>query len=210
MKAPVCTFVTSAVESSGFPAQILPEVCFAGRSNVGKSSLINAVARRKGLAKVGAAPGKTRLVNYFLADSSFYLVDLPGYGFAKVSAEEKTRWGRMVTSYLDERRRPKLLCLLLDSRRQPSPLDLVMKSFVEERDVSFLVVATKVDKLTRTERSANLAAIRKLFPEIEIVPFSSVTGEGRKELTGRIRSFVEHHQAAAPGNPKTIGGTHEE
>ncbi|MBP7867607.1 MAG: YihA family ribosome biogenesis GTP-binding protein [Acidobacteria bacterium] len=201
MKPLNCEFITSARNPSGFPDVVLPEAAFVGRSNVGKSSLINAVLRRKNLAKVSATPGKTRLVNYFVVNGSFYVVDLPGYGYARAGREEKESWGAMVEGYLGQKHRPKLLCMLVDSRRPPTELDEVMKAWLDRLEVPHLVVATKVDKLSGNERARNLADLRRRFPGASLIPFSAVTGTGRQELLGRILGFVRNIKGSPAGEP---------
>lgn len=204
MKALNCEFVTSARDPAGFPEAVLPEAAFVGRSNVGKSSLINTVLRHRNLAKVSATPGKTRLVNYFRVNGAFYVVDLPGYGYARAGREERQSWGAMVEGYLGQSHRPKLLCMLVDARHPPTELDGVMKEWLDRLEVPYLVVATKVDKLSGNERTRNLAALRKRFPGVPLIPFSSVNGTGRPELLGRILGFVRN----AKGSPE--GGTRPE
>ena len=178
-------FVLSAVSPKNFIQDGRPQVAFAGRSNVGKSSVINRLLNRKNFARVGAAPGKTVHVNYFNIDGAFYLVDLPGYGYAKVSQREKQRWAGLMEGYFAQDRDIALVLSLVDSRHPPSREDLQMLDFLIDQELPFLVVLTKVDKLSPRERRERLAAFRQELPmgeELAILPFSAQTGEGREEL----------------------------
>lgn len=196
-------FVTSAVRPQQYPPADLPEFAFAGRSNVGKSSLINALLKRKQVARVSATPGKTRGINYFVVNGSFFLVDLPGYGYARISRDEQRQWERMVRDYLHCADRPKLVLVLVDSRHPPSPLDLALRDWLAGAGLEYVVVATKADKLSGNERSRNLAVLRKAFPETEIMPFSSTTELGRLQLLGRLQQYLDKNEKNAKG------GTHD-
>jgi GTP-binding protein len=189
------TFFGSAAAPAQFPRDGLPEVAFLGRSNVGKSSLLNALARTKGLAKVSSTPGRTRLVNFFRVkgpDSDLYLVDLPGYGYAKVRAQEREGFEQLVTSYLLERA-PLALCLfLVDARREPMPGDLVLETFLFENNLPFAVAVMKADKLSRGEV---MQAQRRLEKGLArharaVVPVSAVTRDGIEDLWSLIRAAV--------------------
>ncbi len=164
-----------------FPKGNRPEFAFSGRSNVGKSSLLNRMLNRKGMAKTSATPGKTQTINFFDVNERIYFVDLPGYGFAKVPADVKRQWNIVLHQYLTERKQLKLVVQLIDSRHSPTPKDLEMISLLDEAEVPTLIVATKIDKLTRSERDRNLREIRKVL-ELEndalVIPFSAETGEG--------------------------------
>lgn len=181
------SFVTS-MSCYRTPDVPLPQLAVAGKSNVGKSSLINCLCHRKALAKVGATPGKTRLINLFLLNELFYLVDLPGYGFAKVEKSEILRWGQMMEDYF---RCTQELCLtlhLVDIRHEPTADDVTMNQFLRASGRPFIVVATKADKVSRGARMKYLAPIcRKLqIQPWQIVCFSAETGDGREELLDRI------------------------
>lgn len=175
----------------------LPEaqIALAGRSNVGKSSLINALAGRKKLAKVSATPGKTRSVNFYRVEPyNFYLVDLPGYGYAKVSLAEKKRWAELVEGYFQQERNLALVVQLVDMRHPPTKDDLHMIEFLCDGGFPFLVALTKSDKLNQTERRQRLAALEEAFSDYEglrLIPFSSVTGEGVEELREILSSVAE-------------------
>ena len=177
-------FVVSLAEYKKYPGIGRPEIAFAGRSNVGKSSLLNSLARRKALAKVSATPGKTRMINIFSADNAFFLVDLPGYGFAKVTKEEQERWGKMMSGYFQTGRNLRLTLHLVDIRHEPTRDDVTMNRFLRQTGQPFFVVATKMDKISRAQKMKNLALIGRTL-EVQpwqILPYSSETGEGRKEL----------------------------
>lgn len=167
----------------------LPEICFSGRSNVGKSSLINKILGRKSLARVSTKPGKTVTVNFYRLED-IRLADLPGYGFARVSHSEKIRWSKLMESYFQNGRDISLVIQLVDMRHKPSEDDFGMLDFLCQTDYNFVVVLTKSDKLNVSERAKRLSEIEKelefLPPEIEVIPFSSVTGEGVE----RIRELI--------------------
>jgi len=181
MKVNTVEFLKSAMLPEQFPKGNRPEFAFSGRSNVGKSSLLNRVLGRKGIAKTSATPGKTQTINFFDVNERIYFVDLPGYGYAKVPAEVKRQWNIILHQYLTEREQLKLVVQLIDSRHPPTPKDLEMISLLDEAEVPTLIVATKIDKLTRSERDKNLREIRKVLElesEALVIPFSAVTGEG--------------------------------
>ena len=175
-----------------FPG-ILPQVAFAGRSNVGKSSVINRLLNRKNFARVGAAPGKTTHINYFLIDGAFYLVDLPGYGYAKVSQAEKARWGRLMEEWFADNSLMTLGLMIVDARHKPTADDLQMVDFLLQTGRPFVVVCTKSDKLNRGETEAQTALFNQLFQEqgIDWLPFSSVKGSGLEALKQVIESAVD-------------------
>lgn len=178
----------------GCPGDGRAEFAFVGRSNVGKSSLMNALLGRRGLAKTSSTPGKTQTINFFDINESFYFVDLPGYGFAKVPVSVKNEWGRVMSEYLADREPLRLVAMLLDSRHKPTEKDLEMLGLLDDAEVPTLIVATKVDKLKRSERKRNLNRIREVLEldeEALIVPFSAETGEGRRELWSVIEELME-------------------
>lgn len=187
----------SFLASYGLLKQIPPskrmEVAFAGRSNVGKSSLINKLLGRKALAKVSAVPGKTATINFYDLDKTIHLVDLPGYGYAKVAKSEKYRWAELIEGYLNDPERDLgLVLLLIDMRHPPTQLDCQMANYLIETERPFLVVLTKADKLNKTEREKRLSAIAGELPcgdELTIVPFSSQTGEGVEVLRGILEEI---------------------
>lgn len=183
----------TAVRPDQYPGSSIPEVAFAGRSNVGKSSIINALLNRRGLARVAATPGKTREINFYNIDGCMYLVDLPGYGYASVSKEKRSSWGQIIETYLNMRLQLKLLILLVDIRHKPSDDDRIMYDWICSRNVPHLVVATKLDKITRSQVKARLQEIKTTLgvdDDGEILPFSSETKQGRDELWGRVKAMT--------------------
>jgi len=170
------------------PPTTLPEITFSGRSNVGKSSLINAVVRRKKLARVSNTPGRTRQINFFSVNDSFVLVDLPGYGYARVSKERKAEWRPLIEEYLTRSTLLRGVVQLLDARHAPSEEDLQMLEFLAGLETPTIVVATKVDKLPKAQRTSRIEALaREAGVDVEqIIAFSAVTGEGRDELAQAI------------------------
>lgn len=187
-------FIRSAAGAKDFPRDPLPQVAFAGRSNVGKSSVINRLLNRKNFARVGAAPGKTTHINYFRIDEKLYLVDLPGYGYAKVSQAEKARWAGLIQSWFDDPGLMSLGVLIVDARHKPTADDKVMADYFEASGRPYVVVANKLDKLKRSELDGNLAQIRETLElpnSVKLIPFSAEKGTGREELLGAIVSHVE-------------------
>lgn len=182
-------FVTSAVRKDQYPKDARPEIAFVGRSNVGKSSLINSITNRRHLAKVSSVPGKTRLVNFFLINNSFYLVDLPGYGYAKVSKSEKESWGKIIETYLVEREPLKRVVLLVDCRHKPSADDQMMIDWIRHFGYDIIVIGTKSDKLTKNELRKSELVIRetlKLSKDDKLMFFSSLKKEGKDELAQEL------------------------
>lgn len=182
-------FIRSAAKPSDFPRDGLPQVVFAGRSNVGKSSVINGLLNRKNFARVGSAPGKTTHINYFLIDKKLYLVDLPGYGYAKVSKRERERWGRLIEAWFADTDRMALGILVVDARHKPTADDCTMAGVFLSSGNPFLVVANKLDKLKKSEIENNLFCIRAALnlPEtVPIIPFSAEKGEGKVRLADDI------------------------
>ncbi len=184
-------FVTS-MSAYAPPGNALPEIAVAGKSNVGKSSLINSLCRRKALAKTSATPGKTRLINLFLLNGTFHLVDLPGYGFAKVDKSEKLRWGQMMEGYFRETDKLRLTLHLVDIRHEPTQDDLQMNAFLRESELPFLVVATKADKVSRGARMKNLAPICRALQvqPWQVICYSSETGDGRDQLLEKMEKAM--------------------
>lgn len=182
-------FILSAVAPKNFLKDGLPQVAFAGRSNVGKSSVINRLLNRKNFARVGAAPGKTIHINYFKIDDTFYLVDLPGYGYAKVSKNERDRWGKLMESYFAHPELMTLGVMIVDSRHKPTADDCTMAQWFKDTGCPLIVVANKLDKLKKSEIEPNLQTIRdtlELAEDTLIVPFSAEKGTGKEELLRAI------------------------
>ena len=177
----------TAVSPSGFPAEGLPEVAFVGKSNVGKSSLINAMLGRKRLARTSRQPGKTRTINFFHVEQKLYFVDLPGYGYARISKSESAKWGDMVEGYLKNRPQLKRIFLLLDIRHEPGSNDIMLHEWFKHYGLPFTAIATKSDKLNRSQLPKHLAIIRRKLelPEPPI-PFSSETRQSRDTIWSLI------------------------
>ena len=175
-------FLISAAAPKDFPKNRLPEIAFAGKSNVGKSSVINRLLQRKNFARVGEATGKTTHINYFLIDKAMYLVDLPGYGYAKVPKAEKERWAKLIEAYFADPDLITLGVLIVDARHKPTANDVIMANWFQQSGRPYLVVANKMDKLKKSEIESNLRTIREtlsLEEDIPMIPFSAEKGEGR-------------------------------
>ena len=185
-------FLISAASTKDFPQNRLPEIAFAGKSNVGKSSVINRLLQRKNFARVGEKPGKTIHVNYFAVDKKCYFVDLPGYGYAKVSQAEKDRWGKLMESYFAADRID-LGIMIVDARHAPTNNDITMARWFLDSQCPFVVVANKLDKVKKSQIESNLEVIRQdleLPDSCRIIPFSAEKGTGREELIGMILKVV--------------------
>ena len=174
--------LASAVSKRQYPATQLPELAFAGRSNVGKSSLINKMLNRKKLARVSASPGKTATINFYNIDDTMLFVDLPGYGFAKVSKAEREKWGKMIDEYLHARPQLVQVVQLVDMRHKPTADDLVMFRWIVEMGFRPVVIATKKDKVRPSQRAGALELIQKTLQTEYVIPFSSETGDGVEEV----------------------------
>ncbi len=185
-------FIRSAVKPADFPRDRLPQIVFSGRSNVGKSSVINRLLNRKNFARVGAAPGKTTHINYFLIDQQLYLVDLPGYGYAKVSQAERERWGKLIEAWFADSSLMALGVMLVDLRHKPTQDDITMGRWYAASGKPYVVVANKLDKVKKSELAGNIALIREtleLPDEVKLIPFSAEKGDGKQEL---LREILEH------------------
>ena len=186
-------FLISSAKSNQFPDKKYPEIAFAGKSNVGKSSVINRILQRKNFARVGEKPGKTVHVNYFTVDNQCYFVDLPGYGYAKVSQAEKDRWGRLMEDYFASGRID-LGVFIVDARHAPTKNDVIMSRWFIDSGCPFVVVANKLDKVKSSQVASNLETIRKdleLPDDCRVIPFSAEKGTGREELVQIILSAVQ-------------------
>ncbi|MCR5633440.1 MAG: ribosome biogenesis GTP-binding protein YihA/YsxC [Eubacterium sp.] len=171
--------------TSKLPAEELPEIAFAGRSNVGKSSLINSLLNRKNLARTSSSPGKTVTINFYIINEMFYLVDLPGYGYAKASLQERAKWGKMIEKYLSTRDVLRAVVLLVDIRHAPTKDDVMMYEWIVANGLKPIIVATKLDKIKRSQKDKNLKIVRETLgaeKDVKIVPYSSETKAGRDEL----------------------------
>jgi GTP-binding protein len=193
MKITSAKFIKSATQPAHYPDEKLPEIAFAGKSNVGKSSLINVLVRHKSLARTSNTPGRTQLINFFSINEKYGLVDLPGYGFAKVPDAVRKNWRPMVEAYLAGRKTLRLVILIIDARREPSSEDLELANWFMVNRIPFLFVLTKIDKLSNNELQASLRRFREvsgLPDDIEPILFSARTGQGREILWSAIEKVV--------------------
>ena len=180
--------------TSTLPANSAPEVAFAGKSNVGKSSLINALLNRKALARTSGQPGKTQTINFYKVNQELYLVDLPGYGYAKVSRQTQEKWGKMIEGYLHTSKQLRRVFLLVDIRHEPSENDRMMYEWIVHNGYEPVIVATKLDKINRSQRQRHVRMVReglKARPGTVLLPFSAQTKEGREELWALIEECLE-------------------
>lgn len=171
--------------TSKLPDNVLPEIAFAGKSNVGKSSLINALMNRKSYARISATPGKTQTINFYNINEEMYLVDLPGYGYAKVSEKEKIEWGKLIERYLHGSAQLKAVFLLIDIRHEPSANDKMMYDWIVDQGFEPIIIATKLDKLKRSQVQKHVKMVKQglnLIPGTRVIPFSSVSKQGRDEI----------------------------
>ena len=180
--------------TSRLPDNAQPEFAFCGKSNVGKSSLINALMNRKSLARTSSTPGKTQTINYYLVNDAFYYVDLPGYGFAKASEKVKAQWGKLIEDYLHQSQAIRAVFLLVDIRHAPGENDLLMLQWIRDHGYTPLIIATKADKLKRSQVAKQMAEVRKglgLPADYRVIPFSAETKQGRDEIWDFIDSCLE-------------------
>lgn len=191
MKILSAEFTKSAFNQSHWTTDGLPEIAFLGRSNVGKSSLLNSLLSRKGLARTSNTPGRTQSINFFMINENFYFVDLPGYGYAKVSKTMRADWGKMAEEYLAERHELRLSIHLVDSRHQPTALDKNLHEWLVYHQKNHVVVATKADKLSSNKLKISLEQIQKEMPESRIIAYSSETGKGKEALWHEIANALE-------------------
>ncbi|MCQ2457413.1 MAG: ribosome biogenesis GTP-binding protein YihA/YsxC [Clostridia bacterium] len=192
MEIKTAEFITSMADYGNFRGKGLPQIAVAGKSNVGKSTMINSLCRQNKLARTSATPGKTRLLNVFLLNGSFHLIDLPGYGFAKVDKKEKERWGVMMQNYFEQAEELEHVLCLVDIRHEPTQDDIQMNRFLREMGIPFTVIATKADKISRGARSKQLAPICRalLVQPWEIICYSGEDGTGRPELLHKIEEIL--------------------
>ena len=194
-------YIASAVRADQYPENKMKEIVFMGRSNVGKSSLINSLTRVRGLARVSRQPGKTQTINFYELGAKiegiedrrdFYLVDLPGYGYAKTGKENRKRWAKFIDEYLVKSPQLQFVCQLVDSRHEPMPADIDMFRWLVEHDLPVLVIATKADKLSKSALAKNIALIKTRFgvTDMDVLPYSSLKNEGRSELLDVIASAL--------------------
>ena len=198
--------ITSKLPSTG-----RPEVAFAGKSNVGKSSLINALMNRKSLARTSAAPGKTQTINFYNVNEGIYLVDLPGYGYARASEEIKAKWGKMIEDYLHQSNEIRTVFLLIDIRHDPTENDRIMYRWILDHGYEPIIIATKLDKIKRSQVQKQIKAVRqglKVVPGTMIIPFSAQTKQGREEIwevIDQLTGFAEEQEPNSDGKSKADG-----
>lgn len=190
MKITSAEFVKSAFEKKHWMADGRAEIAFLGRSNVGKSSLINSLLLRKGLARTSNTPGRTQSINFFLINESYYFADLPGYGFARVSKQMRSDWGKMAEEYLAERDELALCIQLIDSRHEPTTLDIQLNEWLIHHEKPHLIVATKADKLSNNELKKSIAVAQKRLNGTKILAYSAHSGRGRDELWSEINESL--------------------
>lgn len=179
--------------TSKLPDNLLPEVAFAGKSNVGKSSLINGLLNRKSLARTSSAPGKTQTINFYNINKELYFVDLPGYGYAKVSQEIRAKWGKMIEKYLHNSNQLRMVFLLIDIRHEPGENDKTMYDWVVANGYEPVIIATKLDKIKRSQKDKNIKIIKeklKVIPGTKIIPFSAVSKHGKEEIWELIQQAI--------------------
>lgn len=183
----------SAVNKNQYPKDQLPEIALAGRSNVGKSSFINRMIQRKNLVRTSSKPGKTQTLNFYNINDSFYFVDVPGYGYAKVSKKEQQKWGEMMEEYFETREVLQLVVLVIDSRHDPTNDDMQMIEYISYLQIPLLVVATKVDKLKKSQRQKQMNQLMKNIKhiaDVPVIPFSAETGENKEAIWNVIETYV--------------------
>jgi GTP-binding protein len=193
MKINSADLVISAVKPDQYPGEALPEFALAGRSNVGKSSFINKMLNRKNLARTSSKPGKTQTLNFYLINEAFYFVDVPGYGYAKVSKSERAAWGNMIETYFTSREHLKAVVLIVDLRHPPTADDVMMYDFLKHYEMPCIVIATKADKIPKGKWQKHLKITKEklnLDPSDQIVIFSSETGEGKEKAWAIIESYM--------------------
>ncbi|KGT39890.1 MULTISPECIES: ribosome biogenesis GTP-binding protein YihA/YsxC [Heyndrickxia] len=194
MKVTEAELVISAVRQEQYPEGHLPEIALAGRSNVGKSSFINKMINRKALARTSSKPGKTQTLNFYKIENKLYFVDVPGYGFAKVSKKEREKWGRMIETYMTSRKRLKTVVLIVDVRHPPTNDDCLMYNFLKYYKIPCIVVATKADKIPKGKWASHLKTAKEtlnLEKEDEIILFSSETGEGKDKVWASLMERIK-------------------
>lgn len=184
------SFIKSITNLKQRPEKRLSEIAFIGRSNVGKSSLLNAICGRKNIAKVSSTPGKTQLINYFLVDELCYFVDLPGYGYAKLPKEVKKSWSKMIEEYLLYSENLKLICLLVDSRHNPMDVDQQMIEWLVHNNLEFIMIVTKVDKISKVKLRNQLKLFQSIIPEKKVFPFSNKFENLKRELIHFLKFYT--------------------
>ncbi|WP_338451452.1 ribosome biogenesis GTP-binding protein YihA/YsxC [Niallia oryzisoli] len=197
MKIKSADIVISAVKPDQYPNEVLPEFALAGRSNVGKSSFINKLLNRKNLARTSSKPGKTQTLNFFLINEEFYFVDVPGYGYARVSKTERAAWGKMIETYLTTREQLKAVVLIIDLRHPPTEDDVMMYQFLKHYDIPVIIINTKADKIPKSKWQKHMKITREtleLDPNDTIVLFSSETGYGKDQAWAAMQSYMKENE----------------
>ncbi|MBK8945626.1 MAG: YihA family ribosome biogenesis GTP-binding protein [Ignavibacteriae bacterium] len=183
-------FTKSVFEIKNLPSEPIAEVVLCGRSNVGKSTFINSLSKQKNVAKTSSTPGKTRSVNYYLTENKFYFVDLPGYGYAKISIAEKVKWQKLINEYLTKSKNISLAFHLIDSRHKPTDLDILLNNLLIESEIPYVILLSKVDKLNQSEKAKSIKMIKEVFPELNLEDnlflYSSLKNIGKKEVEIRL------------------------
>ncbi|WP_411953569.1 ribosome biogenesis GTP-binding protein YihA/YsxC [Alkalibacillus sp. S2W] len=193
MKVNHAEIVISAASKAQYPEDEKPEIALSGRSNVGKSSFINKMIQRKNLARTSGKPGKTQTLNFYNINDAFYFVDVPGYGYAKVSKREREAWGRMMEEYFQTRETLKATVLIVDFRHPPTEDDLIMYDYLKYFDLPVIVIATKLDKVKKSQRDKHLKTVKEeleLEPEDVVIPFSAETGEGKDQAWQTLKQYL--------------------
>ncbi len=201
MKITSARFVASLTDVKQLPTDGLPEIALVGRSNVGKSSLINKLCGKRNLAFISSTPGKTQALNYFLINESFYIVDLPGYGYARVPEHVKAGWSKLIENYLSNREQIKLVLHIVDARHEPTELDKMMAGWLDYFKIPYIIVITKIDKIARSKISRQVEIIKNSFGKLkycqDFITFSAITGVGKNELLSAIEKYI-----ATPGKKR--------
>jgi len=201
MKITTARFVASLTDVKQLPTDGLPEIALVGRSNVGKSSLINKLCGKRNLAFISSTPGKTQALNYFLINASFYIVDLPGYGYARVPEHVKAGWSKLIENYLSNREQIKLVLHIVDERNEPTELDKMMAGWLDYFKIPYIIVITKIDKIARSKISRQVEIIKNSFGKLkycqDFITFSAITGVGKNELLSAIEKYI-----ATPGKKR--------
>ncbi|UOQ46232.1 ribosome biogenesis GTP-binding protein YihA/YsxC [Halobacillus salinarum] len=193
MKVNTAEIVISAASKKQYPSALIPEIALAGRSNVGKSSFINKLIQRKNLARTSSRPGKTQTLNFYIINDQFHFVDVPGYGYAKVSKTERAKWGEMMDEYFSEREQLRATALIVDIRHEPTDEDCMMYDFLKHYELPVMIVATKLDKIKKSQQQKQIRLIKETLQmdeEDPFIPFSAETGEGKEAAWRTILEFI--------------------
>ncbi|QGH35204.1 YihA family ribosome biogenesis GTP-binding protein [Gracilibacillus salitolerans] len=194
MKVNKAEIVISAVSEKQYPTDRWPEIALAGRSNVGKSSFINKLINRKNLARTSSKPGKTQTLNFYNINDAFYFVDVPGYGYAKVSKKEREKWGKMMEEYFSLRDMLRLTVMIVDIRHKPSEDDVMMYDFLKYYEIPVLVIATKLDKIPKNKKATHIKRVidtLELDPDDSVIPFSAETSEGKEDVWSYLLNYIK-------------------